>query len=618
MNNFVTAFIADDASGNVMTCSSPDGVQWTNSTQVGQLSSGTPGLALFNFSLWVAFVADNATNDLLTCSSADGVHWTRQSLVGQTSKFSPTLIVFSRSLWLVFVANDDSNKILICSSPDGQHWTAATPVGQTTNAPPSLTVFNNKLWMAFIANNDSRQILVCSSADGRNWTVGTLVAQLSKTAPSLTLFDNKLWLSFVANNASDDIMICSSADGVHWSTSTQVGQLSHFAPSITALNGKLWMAFVADNATNNVLTCSSTDGLNWSTGTLMNQSSKSAPVLTTAVSLTGTVRPLYHLLTVIYAPPGTNGGNSQSSVDYGSSSSAGTTTSTGNSFKAGGALEVTTGLPVIGVNEDFTASSMSTNNSAVEIKKNQDNDIKVRAPNTDGINHDEDMFCLWLNPLLNLTFDPSGNIQWTMGVDGAFMITQYVLAGELKNPATMRIAVKQTLDQYGLTESDYAEILATNPFATTPAPLDPDRFVEETILTYEPPQHPTDPIAVQSYTLTNSVMSTTAHSTQVDLAVSVKVSGGITGLLKLGATGSFQWTYTSSSGSTNLSSQSANATIAAPSFGYAGPTNVIVYWDTVFNTFMFELTAVPSNSRGQIRVLDSTGNPLVFQPVTLN
>src|SRR5690348_12910648 len=36
--------------------------------------------------------------------------------------------------------------------------------------------------------------------------------------------------------------------------------------------------------------------------------------------VTGTVQPKYLVLTVIYAPPGTNGGKSSSSVTYGSSS----------------------------------------------------------------------------------------------------------------------------------------------------------------------------------------------------------------------------------------------------------------------------------------------------------
>src|SRR5262245_19708169 len=46
----------------------------------------------------------------------------------------------------------------------------------------------------------------------------------------------------------------------------------------------------------------------------------------------GTVAPRYYVLTVVYAPPGTQG-TSQSSVSYSQGSSTGSTTSTSHSFK---------------------------------------------------------------------------------------------------------------------------------------------------------------------------------------------------------------------------------------------------------------------------------------------
>jgi hypothetical protein len=52
----------------------------------------------------------------------------------------------------------------------------------------------------------------------------------------------------------------------------------------------------------------------------------------------GQVRPAYQLLTMAYAPPGTNGGKSSSKVAYGSGSTTGTTTSVSSSFKEGVAV----------------------------------------------------------------------------------------------------------------------------------------------------------------------------------------------------------------------------------------------------------------------------------------
>ena len=35
------------------------------------------------------------------------------------------------------------------------------------------------------------------------------------------------------------------------------------------------------------------------------------------------------------------------------------------------------------------------------------------------------------------------------------------------------------------------------------------------------------------------------------------------------------------------SSQSATVVVGGPAFGYTGPTDVLVYWDTVYSTYMF-------------------------------
>src|SRR5262249_3377592 len=57
-------------------------------------------------------------------------------------------------------------------------------------------------------------------------------------------------------------------------------------------------------------------------------------------AVAGTLRPLYEVLSMFYAPPGTNGGKSTSSVDYAKGSTIGTTTSISDSFKS--SVQVTT------------------------------------------------------------------------------------------------------------------------------------------------------------------------------------------------------------------------------------------------------------------------------------
>jgi hypothetical protein len=314
---------------------------------------------------------------------------------------------------------------------------------------------------------------------------------------------------------------------------------------------------------------------------------------------TGTARPAYQILTVVYAPPGTNGGKSSSSVDYGAGSSTGTTTSTSSSFKAGVDVSTSGGFnlgPVhLGASTDFNYSSTTTDSSSVEIKKSENFDIKVSGPAQDGINHDHDLFYLWLNPMLSVTIDPENNLNWELGVDGPNMIIQYVTVDWLKNPSSMPAGVKQQLDAAKLTPADYRQILSTNPFAFGAKAIDPNRYLPiDQSFPYEPPDNASDPVPTQTYTVQNSVTQTSTHASQVQYGVSITVSAGIKLFeASLKVTGSFEWTNTASSSLSNQSSQSASVTIGGPAFGYTGPTDLDAYWDTVYNSFMF---AFPSQT----------------------
>ena len=154
---------------------------------------------------------------------------------------------------------------------------------------------------------------------------------------------------------------------------------------------------------------------------------------------TGTARPKFYILTVLYAPPGTTGGNNSagtrnSLVDYGSSSATGTTTTIANSVKAGFrphfGPDKNTGL-------QFDFSQNTTDSSSISIQKAETFDMKIPGPAMDGIDHDHDVFVLLLNPLLTVATFPGNNVQVAMGVDGPTMNIQYVYAGWLKGVTAM-------------------------------------------------------------------------------------------------------------------------------------------------------------------------------------
>ena len=83
------------------------------------------------------------------------------------------------------------------------------------------------------------------------------------------------------------------------------------------------------------------------------------------VKATGQLRPNYHLLTVLYAPPGTSGGNSSSMVQYTNGSTTGTTVSIDSSFQAGVDVTATVG-DGLGSTE-FSASQTTDNTSSVSV-----------------------------------------------------------------------------------------------------------------------------------------------------------------------------------------------------------------------------------------------------------
>ena len=186
--------------------------------------------------------------------------------------------------------------------------------------------------------------------------------------------------------------------------------------------------------------------------------------------LSGKVTPLYQVMALIYAPPGDTAGGLLSSVDYSTSSSTGTTVSTSQAFTDG--YKVSGG--VIGsLTGSFSASTTTTNSQAVTISKTSTLDIHVDGNTTvDGIDHDEDAFYLWLNPVMYVQMDGQRGIAWRLGLPddqpNVSMTIQHVSVAQLSGRESMDPATKKALDNAGLDKNDYNTILALNRFPPTP------------------------------------------------------------------------------------------------------------------------------------------------------
>ncbi len=340
-------------------------------------------------------------------------------------------------------------------------------------------------------------------------------------------------------------------------------------------------------------------------------------------SVEGFLHPRYYILTVVYAPPGTDGGKSSSFVDYGTGSSTGTVMSTSSSFKQGLDIKAEGSggfLGNVSVDADFKASNTDADSSSLAVKKAQNYDIKVSGPSKDGINHDYDLFYLWLNPLVSVSIDHSDAVKWGLGVDGSTMDIQYVYAAWLKDPTLLPSGLRQKFAAAGMTTADYATILSADPFTSGATEIDQNRFRLTTrSYAYEPPFSPTSPVPTTTFDQTSSVTNTTSHESQFQYAVSagVSVSVGEPTLFqaKLSTTASLEWTNKSSNEQSSSSSQSATVSIGGPAYGYPGPTDVLVYVDTVYNTFMFAFPQQAPALSGLIG--DPSGQAIANAAVTL-
>ncbi len=335
--------------------------------------------------------------------------------------------------------------------------------------------------------------------------------------------------------------------------------------------------------------------------------------------------PNFQVLSVVYGPPGSALGAPASKNDswviYSTSSSTGTTMSTSASFKAG--VDVTASVGVnLGVlnlsdSSDFNASVSGTGTSSVAVTKNSTYTLSAYGAEQDGIDHGNDFIYLWLNPAIGVEVSPSSAVTWEPGINANIndsMIIQFVLVSWLQDPSTMEPAVTATLEKYGITAADYAQILGCDPFSSAGAAIDPNRFLQcTTSFPYEPLSS-TDPLQLTTYSLVDTVVDTTSTQASVSYGVTFTESAGASALginATLKASESLEITMSATETTVQSSTQSAAVTIGNPSSAYDGPTVVLAYWDTVFSTFMF---AFPSDSD----TLSLTGQATANEEVTLS
>ena len=613
-------FLSNDPTKRILVCSSADGTTWNGGEFVGEYTKATASQVFFKGKYWGAFVGKDSNNVLIS-SSDDAVHWSRNRETGQSTKGAPSLTVFKDRLWLAFLANDKetASKVWIISSADGIQWTRAGELNRTSLYAPSITAFKGRLWAAFVEKKSNAGTLAfASSEDGAKWSEPVGTPESTDQPPSLTVFFDQLCCA-VTEAPSRVLVVATSPEGRFWTfRGAGLAQRSKAAPFLAVFDSRLHMSFIEEQSDNQILVASSADAIKWSAATRVNQTSPVAVSLYSRYLYVGTVRPKYQIVTLVYAPPGTNGGKGASEVVYGSGSTLGTVTSTSSSFKAGVKVSASVDFSGVGASSDFGYSTTDTETSSVDVQKSKSFMLKVPGPSEDGIDHDADTFYLWLNPQFKVTVDSLNNFNSGLEIDGDAMQIQFVYASWLKDPSSIPPGVKRLLDNAGLDQSDYRHILATNPFASE-SRIDPDRFLPtRQSFPYIPPRRPNDPVPTQTYTETNTLTKTTTKTSQVEYSVGFSATAGISGIFSasLKTSTSLEWTNTSSSASSTSNTQQASLTVGGPSYGYEGATDVRVYWDAVFSSFVFLFAEGAASFSGVLN--DSAGNPIAGEPVSLS
>jgi hypothetical protein len=268
--------------------------------------------------------------------------------------------------------------------------------------------------------------------------------------------------------------------------------------------------------------------------------------------------------------------------------------SSSSSFKIANSVSVSAEAGVvkkIGVGASYEYSRNKTTKESIDIKKTASTEINMPGPSVDGIDHDRDQIWLWLNPTLKLTLTPT-SASWTLD-DTREAVIQPVFAGHLKDPSKMPPGDAQTLQTHGITTQDFPEILKSDPFVRAGFILvNTKRFKRlPTTFPYEPPFAPGDKATTLTFTITNTTTESSTSSVETANTVGVTVSGEFqfTKLFKAKVKDELKWTWTNST--TNSTSaeatESAAVTVGGPAFGYTGPTNIRVYYDVLYKTFLF-------------------------------
>jgi hypothetical protein len=310
-------------------------------------------------------------------------------------------------------------------------------------------------------------------------------------------------------------------------------------------------------------------------------------------------QPAFYVLSLLYAPPGT-----ASSVAFNNTNNEGTTSTVASSFGQG--LSAQVGTTIGGGTVSASFGITETSGSSTQFSATSTNSTGAQLVSTsDAIDHTQDRFFLWINPLVTITQTGPRTAKYAVAtVNGAPMNVIDISLAEARNPSLIPAAKLGPQTLHGITmpglsalqASDFATIAAMDKVTSiTSAPTDTKRYVYLRTLPLEGPDSAgMDPVRnMTAISDGASITSFTMESSNVTTSLTVSAKVGLEGVFTVngGITGTLTWMNSTSRGDSSGITNQVNLTLGTPKAGC--DENVDVYTDLLFHTMAY-VTAAPT------------------------
>lgn len=327
--------------------------------------------------------------------------------------------------------------------------------------------------------------------------------------------------------------------------------------------------------------------------------------------------PAFKVVTLFYAPPG-----KQSSVNYGTGSTAGTSQSTSYTTSVGVSYGGTVGF-IVGASIDQSFTFAFTYGKTERISKS--NGVTIGLSNgsgaTDAPDHGFDTFWLWVNPRVDLTYTDGilSDQTWGTADGGPPQVVPFTvreLEGIDPIPSYKTAFMSEPL---GLSSNNVTALLAMDPFLDPSYRPDGGRFHQVATQMIWGPDNATDPVptATVNWSYSSGTDSTFSGSEAERTALMITTGFDLFGIVKSNFHFGFNFGEAFAQGLTTSNSSNESASVMLRSNTPCHAMSVAVYFDKVFSTFVAVPTADYHCSSAAPQVAkDSAGNIMASQLVS--